>query len=184
MHIPANLTAGEFEDHVRRWLLAAGPVLQDFQVTRLETIEGSSGEYEIDVVVKMTVLGGAKLIVLVECKHHRNPIKREVIMVLESKLRDAKAHKGMVFSTARFQAGALAFAAAHNIATLQVTDGGAAYMTRSFGDSIPRATAGSAVAWICELSDTGQRFSIVSEQYGERLRDWLVEPVPQPAQKD
>ena len=172
MHFPATLTPAAFEEHVRRWLEGAGASLDDFSVQRLETLEGSGGEYEMDVVARMTVFGGAEIIILIECKHHRNPIKREVLNALESKLRDIKAHKAMVFSTVRFQSGALDFARAHRIATLLVSDEGATYETRS-RDSRPTPTPNRAVAWVCEQTPQGESYSRIDLDRSQKLRSWL-----------
>ncbi len=70
------------------------------------------------------------LTVLVECKHHRNPIRREMVQVLDSKLTSARAQKGMLFSTARFQQGALYYASSRRIALVHFTQGGPVYETR------------------------------------------------------
>lgn len=173
MHTLAELTPREFEDHVRDWLVTSGANLEAFEVTRLEKISGSGGDYEIDVVVRLCIFGGADLTILVECKHHKNPIKRDVIMVLESKLRDTKAHKGMVFSTCAFQSGALDFAKVHGIATLQVADSGTAYCTKSFSPIATHPMTAGAVAWLCEPSEAGHSMSLVSRDEGDVLAQWL-----------
>jgi len=172
--IPADLTPAQFEEHVQAWLQASGQTLAGFEVSRLEPVAGSSGEYEIDVTARFVVFGGAEIQVLVECKHHKHPIKRDVVMVLESKLRDTKAHKGMIFSTAPFQRGALTFAGNHRIATLHVSDAGIQYMTKSFTTERPTTTPGSAVAWLCSPNEEGTQFSIVSGRENEKLGQWLI----------
>jgi len=168
-----DLTPTEFEDYVRDWLVATGAVVSDFNVTRLEHIPGAGGEYEIDVVARLTLFEGAELVVLVECKHHKNPIKRDVIMVLESKLRDTKAHKGMLFSTADFQSGATDFAFVHKIATLRVTDAGMQYLTRSLSVNQSAFSGAGAIAWLCTPVENGVQMSIVSKAEGEALANWL-----------
>ena len=40
-------------------------------------------EYEIDVVARFTILEGAEIVVLIECKHYKNSIKRELVQTLE-----------------------------------------------------------------------------------------------------
>ena len=174
MMIPADLTPAQFEEHVKAWLLAAGQTLASFDVMRLESVAGSSGEYEIDVTARFVVFGEAEIQVLVECKHHKHPIKRDIVMVLESKLRDTKANKGMIFSTAPFQRGALTFAENHRIATLHVSDAGIQYMTKSFASERPATTPGSAVAWLCTANEEGTQFSIVSGRENEKLGQWLI----------
>ena len=54
-------------------------------------------------------------------------------MVLEAKLRDVSAHKGMLFSTSGFQRGAVEYATAHGIATIAVVNGTWLYETKGAG---------------------------------------------------
>jgi restriction system protein len=96
--------------------------LPELKVQRLEKLQASDGVYEIDVTARFEVLG-ARFLVLIECKNHKNPIKREVVQVLYDRIRAVGAHKGMIFSTAKFQKGAIEFARAHNIALLQIVEG-------------------------------------------------------------
>lgn len=116
---PFHLSPEEFEAEVETLLLRAGFGLPEFKVQRLEKIQASDGVYEIDVTARFEVLG-VSFLVLIECKNHKNPIKREVVQVLYDRLRAVGAHKGMIFSTAKFQKGAIEFARAHNIALLQI----------------------------------------------------------------
>jgi restriction system protein len=168
-----QLSPQAFEDHVRDWLVSTGANLSEFTTTRLEKIEGAGGQYEIDVLVRLELFNGASLVILVECKHHKNSIKRDVVMVLESKLRDTKAHKGMIFSTCDFQSGALTFAKAHGIATLRVTDAGMEYMTRSFGAQSTAPIPNKCIAWMCAPTEQGYSMAIVSRNEHEALRKWL-----------
>jgi hypothetical protein len=61
--------------------------------------------------------------VVIEAKYHKNPIKRELVQVLHSKVQSVGAHKGVLVATAPFQRGALDFAKAHGIALVAVTEG-------------------------------------------------------------
>jgi restriction system protein len=80
-----QMTFDDYEVGVKNVIEAKGHELKDFQVTRKEVLKGADGEYEIDVVARFTVLEGAEVVVLVECKHHKNPIKRELVQALHSK---------------------------------------------------------------------------------------------------
>nr|WP_315252954.1 restriction endonuclease [uncultured Duganella sp.] len=168
-----NISPSEFEQHVRDLLSSAGGELSEFSVSRLEHIEGAGGEYEIDVIARLTIFEAADLIVLVECKHHKNPIKRDVVMVLESKLRDTKAHKGMIFATCDFQSGALEFARTHRIATVRVTDGGMTSLTRSFPAIADMSDTGFA-SWFCEPTDEGlYSMRVLGVDQPHVLSNWL-----------
>ena len=102
----------------------------------MKTLPGAGGEYEFDVVAEFNIFEGAQIVVLVECKRYRNPVKRDTVMTLQSKLVDVGAHKGMLFSTSGFQKGALEYAATRGIATLTFVDGRSIYETRNYGPPI------------------------------------------------
>ena len=132
--VPANITPTEFEKTVLAWLLQCFPRQEkQTEAEHLGTIVGAGGEYKIDVLVKIKVFGGALVIVLVECKHPGRPVEREDLMVLDAKLRDVGAHKGMLFSTSGFQKGALLYATTHGIATIAVVNGKRLYETKAVG---------------------------------------------------
>jgi len=75
---PANLTPKQFEAEVESFIRQGGARLSDFKVQRLEKIGAADGVYEIDVTARFEALG-AEFLVLIECKHHKSPIKREVV---------------------------------------------------------------------------------------------------------
>lgn len=117
-----EMTFDDYEVGVKNVIQAKGHHLEDFQITRKEVLEGVDGEYEIDVVARFTILKGAELIVLVECKHHKNSIKRELVQALHSKLVSVGAHKAMMFTTANYQRGAIEFGKVHGISLVRFTD--------------------------------------------------------------
>lgn len=131
---PINISPGDFEKLVLEWLRrSAERQKQTITTKHLGVVYGNGGEYRIDVLVTFSALGGALFVVLVECKHQARPVEREHVMVLESKLRDVNAQKGILFSTSGFQSGALEFAASKHIATVAVVHGEWLYETRSAG---------------------------------------------------
>ena len=128
---PFEVTAEEYERQVVSWLQSAGEGLQEFSVSHLEKITGNGGEYSIDGWVKFEVFGGTKVCVLVECKRHRRPIERDVILGVHAKAQAVGAQKSIVFSTSGFQSGAVDFASSANIALVIFVDGKSTYVTRS-----------------------------------------------------
>lgn len=52
-------------------------------------------------------------------------------MILDAKVRDVGAHKGILFSTSGFQSGALEYSRVHGLATVAVVKGTWLYMTRA-----------------------------------------------------
>jgi len=111
-----------FELEVRAYLeflyRLGGGTIKSFQSTVQEKVSGAEGEYAIDVTARFEFLG-FEFIVLVECKRHSQPIKREVVQVLRDKMESVGAHKGIIFSTAPFQQGAIEYAAAHGIGLVE-----------------------------------------------------------------
>jgi restriction system protein len=119
---PIEMTFDDYEVGVKNVISAKGHELTGFRVTLKEKLKGSDGEYVMDVVAKFTVLEGAEIVVLIECKHWKNPIKRELVQALHSKLLSVGAHKAMMFTTATYQRGAIAFAKAHGISLVRFID--------------------------------------------------------------
>lgn len=127
---PADITATEFEKFVVELLGATSPLLDNFKVTMHEVVSGVDGKYDFDATIRYE-LAGMAFLVLVECKRHKNPIKRELVQVLHQKVQSVGAHKGAMFSTAPYQSGALEFAKTHGIALATVTEGRFTFETRS-----------------------------------------------------
>jgi len=124
----------EFELFVKNLLESANEKLQNLQITHNEKIKNNDGTYQIDVTVRFKVFGGDFLL-LIECKHHKSPIKREVVQILHDKIRTIGAQKGMIFSTIGFQKGAIQYASRHGIALVQIANENASYLTRSLESS-------------------------------------------------
>lgn len=131
---PVEISPTDFEKQVTEWLQKVGRKQgYSFKATHQGVVAGHGGCYAIDVLLEFTLLGGAFVQVLVECKHQKRPVERDEVIVLEGKLRDVGGHKGMLFSTSGFQSGAIEYAAAHGIATVTVVAGEWLYETRAAG---------------------------------------------------
>lgn len=128
---PIEVTPEDYEKQVVSWLKSAGRELQGFTVNHLEKIHGDGGEYSIDGWAAFEVFGGATVSVLIECKRHRRPIERDVILGVHAKAQAVGAQKSIVFSTSGFQSGAVEFAASAGVALVVFVDGKATYFTRS-----------------------------------------------------
>ena len=126
-----DITPEEFELLVRSWAKSVSSELKQLDVTHQRIVSGQDGDYTLDVVATFNSIGGAEFVVLIECKKHKNPIKREVVQVLNDKLRSVGAHKGIVVATAPFQDGALKYAKTNGIALAQVADGFLMYVQAS-----------------------------------------------------
>ncbi len=119
--------------------MAAGPgeKLDKFEVKHLRHLSGSGGNYEFDAVAQFTILNGAQIDVLVECKRYSRPVEREKLLSLWAKMQDVKAHKAIIFATCGFQSGALKYAKTYGIATVAFVEGAFLYETKGVGPSGP-----------------------------------------------
>lgn len=133
----ATISPEEYEKQVVEWLRAAGGILDKFEVEHLRHLSGAGGDYEFDAVAQFTILNGAQITVLVECKRYSSPVEREKLLALWAKQQDVKAHKAMIFATCGFQSGALEYAKTYGIATVAFVEGAFLYETRGAGPSGP-----------------------------------------------
>jgi len=158
----ATLTPLQFEKHVRGIIVDSGIMLSDFSTTMREVLEAGDGNYEIDIVARFTALQSSFL-VLIECKHHTHPIKRDVVQVLYDRVRAVGAHKGILFTTSTFQRGAIQYAKAHGISLVKVTDQETEIIARYVSpedilmDSVEKPLVLS--SWLTTLSDDGNETS-------------------------
>jgi restriction system protein len=172
-----DITPAEFERQVKTWLARAKRTMARFEVTGLRKLEGPGGEYELDAVAEFEIFGGARILILVECKRYTSRVERDVVMLLHAKVTDTGAHKGIVFATAGFQSGALKYAMAHGIATVSVIDGRTTYETKGAGSpaspppwiGLPRVAG-----WMVTLNqDESQVNQLIDDQTLAPIADWL-----------
>ncbi|SMO33596.1 restriction endonuclease [Solitalea koreensis] len=128
--INADILPRDFELLIKDYLVDLGKELKTFEAIHDLHLKRTDGEYQIDVYAEFELLG-ASFKVLVECKRHKNKIKREVVQLLYDKLRATGAQKGMIFSTSGFQEGAKLYASEHGIALVHVIEGRYTYSTKS-----------------------------------------------------
>ena len=172
---PVSPTPQEFERHVERMLRESGIGLTDFRVQRLERISGADGTYEIDVTARFDALG-VQFLVLVECKHHKVRVKREVVQILHDRIRSVGAHKGMMFGTGGFQRGAVEYAKAHGIALVTVADGSTSYETKSIGGPkyVPSGPP-TYIGWLVSTTaDGNERYARLDDGRPEFLLEALT----------
>jgi HJR/Mrr/RecB family endonuclease len=126
-----SLTPAQFEQQVRAWLEAGSGGLEEFTSKHQDCVPGPDGEYSFDVTARFTAFGGARFVVVVECKRHNHPIKRDVVQILRQKQLSTGAHKALVVATAKFQSGAIEFAAKHGVGLIEVVNGQVRYIQAS-----------------------------------------------------
>lgn len=126
---PVELTPSEFEVFVVDMFRALGPDVANLDIQLHEQITAADGTYDFDATVRFEQ-AGLHFLVLVEAKRHVNPIKRDIVMLINGKMQSVGAQKGVVVSTAPFQAGALTYARKHGIALVHVSSAGPTYVVR------------------------------------------------------
>jgi restriction system protein len=162
-----SMTARDFELCVKAWLESVEEGLTNFSTSHLEKISGQDGDYTFDVTAQFRIVGGLEIKVLVECKKHSQPIKRELVQVLNDKKRSVGAHKAMLVATAPFQSGAIEFAAKNGIALVQVISGAAIYIRASVERVSPPLE---------HLEKTIREEPFVGLFYGSNLKGCLIFP--------
>jgi restriction system protein len=170
-----KITSVQFELEVKKFLESTSGKLEEFQTEHREYIEGPDGTYEIDITARFRVFG-AKFLVLVECKHHKNRISRDYVQVLHAKLVSLGAQKAMMFSTSGFNEGAANYALQHGIALVQLASGETLYFTKSgnrtpLPDSLP-AYVGWLIAKHDRASD-GVSYGLVEPRHPDALNKFL-----------
>jgi restriction system protein len=156
-------------------LRASGQTLEHFEVKHLQHLGGAGGDYEFDAVAEFTILAGARIVVLVECKRYSQPVEREKLLSLWAKLQDVKAHKAMMFATCGFQSGALKYAECYRIATVAFVGGSFLYETRGAGRSAALPRLGlPGYAGVLMSSESGKiTCTNIDSKDGQVLGEWL-----------
>ena len=160
-----KISPSGFEKEVRNVLSLAGRRLKSFKTAHQESLQGSDGDYTFDVTATFEALG-ADFLVLIECKHEKRKVERQDVQVLHAKVTSAGAQKGMLFSVAGFQQGAIEYADVHGIALVQLASGSSSWFTKGAGSSTPPppwANIPEYVGWWCH----GDSMSIMSSEIGE-----------------
>jgi restriction system protein len=176
---PVELSPEQFELEIKKMLEAGGAKLDSFRATHRQILHGAEGDYEIDVAVRFEAMG-AEFLVLVECKHQKHPVKREVVQVLADRIRSTGAHKGIIFATAPFQSGALEYAKQHGIGLVRIADGSTAWVTKAFeatSEPPPWAKIPPYVGWLVQLTEQGlEQHSLIDLRHTEALIGFLAVP--------
>ncbi len=170
-----QIASTEFELQVKRFLESTSGKLEEFKTEHRESIEGPDGTYEIDITARFRIFG-AKFLVLVECKHHKNRVSRDYVQVLHAKQVSLGAQKAMMFSTSGFNEGAVNYALQHGIALVQLAPGETLYFTKG-GNRTPLPESLPAyVGWLIEKHDRatdGVSHNLVAPGYPDALNKFL-----------
>lgn len=122
-NLNANISPEEFEIKCLELLKQTKDfeILKDIKVEHNKLYKANDGIYQLDGYIEY-MLFGVKMKIIVECKQYRSPVKRDMVVLLHSKLNSIGANKGILMSTSGFQSGAVEYAKEHGVALLQVID--------------------------------------------------------------
>lgn len=169
MYPNTKLSPEEFEIFVLNYFRKTYPFAD---ITHREDIVGIDGEYNVDLTIRFEELG-VQFLVLVECKHHKSPIKRDYVQILKDRIGSIGAQKGILVSSSSFQLGAIQYAKTHNIALMRVINDEFKYEIRSrdghYNKVIPDKLSGAlSMIWIEATSDTSLTSKLI-EDFNEVL---------------
>lgn len=118
-----SISATEFEEFCLERLkdYAEMKGWQDFSIMHNVKLKAHDGTYQIDVYATFRFME-LDFKVLCECKQFKSPVKRDIVALLDRKIRSLGAQKGIICSTSGFQKGAIKYAKEHGIALFQVYD--------------------------------------------------------------
>lgn len=104
------------------YMLPSSGSPQDYILHHRKTYAGqrTGNQHEIDLSFEATV-GSLRILVMIECKHYRRRLGKDVVEQLRSKMDDIGAHKGVIVTTVGFQKGALRAAKSYGIALVIAT---------------------------------------------------------------
>lgn len=175
-HEAITITPEEFELTVFAYLQEIGSQLDNFCIEHNVKEISNDGTYQIDIRAKFEALG-TNIKVLVECKHHKNPIKRETIQILKDKLHSIGAQKGILFTTASFQSGCIEYAEKHGIALVKMIDGKSTYQVKSmekenihYPPDLPKYVG----QYIYNKTETGYSIYNLQNGWTGGLKDFLL----------
>ena len=119
----------EFEKYALQILQNHIKGLNNVKFIHNKVVEAYDGNYQLDGYIEFEVMG-VLYKTIVECKHYKYPISREIVQKVYDNLRAIGAQKGIVVSTSNFQSGAIDYAKAHGIALIQMTETEEIFYTR------------------------------------------------------
>jgi restriction system protein len=164
LHKPIIITPERFEQRVKSVIERSGCELQEFSASHRERLAGLDGDYEIDIVARFRALM-TTFVVLIECKHHKHPVKRDMVQILVDRLRSTGAQKGMMFTSGCFQSGAIEYARAHGVALVKLTDDDPVIFAGPKPILSPAKPPTRDGAWLISLNGEGEAVGTPLELY-------------------
>lgn len=113
------MTSVEFEKASLAWLKQQANIYPNAQVDHDVTICTRNGNYQLDGRICFQAYG-MPFTIIVECKRYSSSVKREALIVLQDKVQELGAQKGILVTTSSFQRGAVQYAKNHGITLVQL----------------------------------------------------------------
>ena len=113
------MTSIDFEKFVLELLSKEFCKFDNYKIEHNKIIEVYDGNYQIDGYIEYDVMG-VTFKTLLKCKYYKDPIKREHVQLLHSKIQSCGAHKGILVTSSSFQSGAIDYAKHHGIALIVI----------------------------------------------------------------
>jgi hypothetical protein len=136
-------------------------------------VEGARGVDNVDVLVKFQSLGLGEVWVI-ECKDTKRPVPRGAVQLLQKKLENIGASRGILVASGGFQEGCHSTAAKSNVSLKTFED-----LAESLEDDISRQRLGRLQARVVELSDRLQEMQIWGTRMpGQLFRTGLTRHLP------
>lgn len=135
---------------------------------------------KVDVSFELCIAGGARVLVVIECKHYKSKVSVDDVEEFHSKIDDIGAHKGIMITTLGYQAGSKKAALGRGIGlALLTTDsqpGEIKYIVNTVGavpksyPPLPDLLQGNICGLISPL-ESGMRFNGFGQLLGILLVD-------------
>lgn len=178
-----EMTPVDFEKHVLQILESKTKGLDHVKFVHNKVVEAYDGNYQLDGYIEFEVMG-VLYKTIVECKHYKYPISREIVQKVYDNLRAIGAQKGIVVSTSNFQTGAIAYAKAHGIALIQMAETEETFYARSHYNVVvnhPYVPNNGGMPYIgvmigCGDDGKGVTCSYLSP-YSAKLKDFLLNSI-------
>jgi len=124
-----GISPTDFEKYALELLQQQTCGLEKVKIVHNKIIKAYDGNYQLDGYIEFEAIG-VMYKTIVECKHYKKAISREIVQKLYDNLRALGAQKGILISTSNFQSGAIEYAKIHGIALIQLVEAGEQYCCR------------------------------------------------------
>lgn len=178
MRVNPEIPWEEFEKHVKDVLTTAGGSVV-LKVEGKRSLGSGDNEYEVDAYAELELFGGAIVKVIIECKCYKQPVNRDLVLALNSKVQDLGAHKGMLFATSGFQRGAISYAKRRGIALVKLADGRATYFAKS--ERPLRSWPTDLPKFVALLRQDIGAYTVLGPDNPSAFPEWLQAPLPSPS---